>query len=294
VLAAEVTLQPVRRFSLDAAIIFADILLVPHALGLEVRYEEGVGPLLRGLEAPAGLGKLRLERVSERLAPTCEAIERVKCSLPTSVALIGFAGGPWTVATYMLEGRGSADQRAARLWAYERPEALDKLIDILSEATIAFLSDQITAGAEVIQIFETWAGALTGEGFARWCIAPVRRIVGALKSRFPTIPIIAFPRGAGLSLARYAEETGVAALSLDWAVPLDWARERLQPRVVLQGNLDPLALVVGGEAMRQQALNIIASWAKGPMIFNLGHGILPDTPPEHVAELVSIVRDARL
>jgi uroporphyrinogen decarboxylase len=193
----------------------------------------------------------------------------------------------------MLEGRGSAEQRAARLWAYEKSGALDKLIDILTESTISYLSGQIQAGAEVVQLFDTWAGALSAEGFARWCVAPMKRITAALGSRFPAVPVIGFPRGAGASLPRYAEDTSVAAVSLDWTVPLDWARDTLQPKVVLQGNLDPLALVAGGEPMREAARAIIASWGAGPMIFNLGHGILPETPPEHVAELVKLVRETR-
>jgi uroporphyrinogen decarboxylase len=191
----------------------------------------------------------------------------------------------------MLEGRGSADQQAARLWAYAKPKALDRLVDLLTEVTISYLSGQIKAGAEVVQLFDTWAGALPAAGFARWSITPAKRITSALKARFPTIPIIGFPRGAGASLPRYVEETGVSAVSLDWTVPLDWAREALQSKAVLQGNLDPLALVAGGAPMREATRRILASWGAGPMIFNLGHGILPQTPPEHVAELVSIVRD---
>jgi len=292
-LAAEVTLQPVRRFGLDAAIVFADILLVPHAMGQEVRYDEGAGPLLRRIETEAEVRALRRDTVAERLQPVFETVACVRGALPSQVALIGFAGAPWTVATYMLEGHGSADQRAARLWAYEKPEALEQLIDLLTEATIAYLSGQIEAGAEVVQLFDTWAGALSAEQFSRWCIAPAKRITSALKARFPAVPMIGFPRGAGASLPRYAEETGVSALSLDFTVPLDWARDVLQQKAVLQGNLDPLALVAGGPPMREAARRILASWGKGPMIFNLGHGILPDTPPEHVAELVRFVRDMR-
>jgi uroporphyrinogen decarboxylase len=292
-LAAEVTLQPVRRFGLDAAIVFADILLVPHAMGQEVRYDEGAGPLLRRIETEAEVRALRRDTVAERLQPVFETVACVRGALPSQVPLIGFAGAPWTVATYMLEGHGSADQRAARLWAYEKPEALEQLIDLLTEATIAYLSGQIEAGAEVVQLFDTWAGALSAEQFGRWCIAPAKRITSALKARFPAVPMIGFPRGAGASLPRYAEETGVSALSLDFTVPLDWARDVLQEKTVLQGNLDPLALVAGGPPMREAARRILASWGKGPMIFNLGHGILPDTPPEHVAELVRFVRDMR-
>lgn len=292
-LAAEVTLQPIKRFGLDAAIIFADILLVPHALGRSVRYDEGAGPLLQRVEGERDIALLALENVVSQLRPVFETVERVRTALPEGVAVIGFAGAPWTVATYMIEGRGSADQRAARLWAYEKPKVLDALIDVLTEATIVYLSGQIEAGAEVIQVFETWGGALSGDDFARWCIAPAKRIVAALKSRFPDTPVIGFPRGAGASLIPYAERTGVAGLSLDWTVPLDWAAETLQPQVTLQGNLDPMALVAGGRSMRMMVQQIIESWGQGPMIFNLGHGILPETPPEHVAELVAIVRDTR-
>lgn len=292
-LAAEITLQPVRRFALDAAIVFADILLVPHALGQEVRYDEGVGPVLRRIENERDLEGLKVGNTVKRLAPVFETVARVRAALPSGAALIGFAGAPWTVATYMLEGRGSPDQRTARLWTYERPEALDRLVDLLTEATIAYLAGQIRAGAEVIQIFDTWAGVLSAEGFARWCITPTKRIVAALKAEFPGIPVIGFPRGAGASLLPYAERTGVSAVSLDWSVPLDWARDALQPKVVLQGNLDPLALLAGGQAMREGARRIVESWGEGPMIFNLGHGILPETPPEHVAELVALVRETR-
>ncbi len=292
-LAAEITLQPIKRFGFDAAIIFSDILLIPHALGQKLRFEEGRGPVLDALSGEKDIAALKSVKLTERLAAVYETLALVRGALPSETALIGFAGAPWTVATYMLEGGGSVDHAKARLFALQAPDGLAKLIDILTEATIEHLTAQVHAGAEVIQLFETWGGVLSADNFAKLCIEPTRRIVDALRKAFPTLPVIGFPRMAGHSMLRYAAETGISAISLDWTVPLDQARDRLQPLAVLQGNLDPLALVAGGQSMRDQTSRILEAWSAGGMIFNLGHGILPQTPIEHVEALIAQVRDFR-
>lgn len=290
-LAEEVTLQPIRRFGFDAAILFSDILVVPDALGQQVAFQEGEGPVLEPIRRVEELDDLESGAVAERLAPVYETVRRLKKSLPAETALIGFAGAPWTVATYMVGGRGSSDQAAAKLWAYRAPEEFQKLIDLVSEATVAHLSAQVEAGAEVLQIFDTWAGSLPELAFHRFCLAPVRTIVAKLKARYPGVPVIGFPRGAGVLAESYFRETGITGLGLDTGVPAGWAAERLQTTGCVQGNLDPLLLVAGGEEMRRGTEHILARLAQGPFIFNLGHGIVPQTPPGHVAELVGIVRE---
>lgn len=291
-LAAEVTLQPIRRFGFDAAILFADILLVPHALGQNVRFAEGEGPILDPIRDMAALRALRPEASTARLDPVFETVRRVRASLPPETALIGFAGSPWTVASYMAEGRGSADQRAAKLWALRDPAGFGALIDLLERATIAYLCEQIRAGVEAVQLFESWAGSLDAEGFGAFVVAPTRRIVGTLKSRHPDVPVIGFPRGAGVKIKAYAASTGIDAIGLDWSVPLDWARNEIDPAVTLQGNLDPIALLAGGAALTGRTDDILTAMRGRRFVFNLGHGILPDTPPEHVAALVTQVRQA--
>jgi uroporphyrinogen decarboxylase len=291
-LAAEATLQPVRRFALDAAILFSDILMVPFALGQGVRFSENEGPLLE----PVGRGahaKLGLERLAQRLAPVYEAIERVRLSLGPETALIGFVGGPWTLASYMVEGQTSRDFAAVKLLAFNEPGEFAGLLELLIEACADHLIRQAAAGAEVLQIFDSWAGALAESEFDAWCIEPIRRIVVKVKAACPQVPIIGFPRGAGLGYKRFVERTGVDAIGLDSAVPLEWAARELQPHAVLQGNLDPVLLVAGGEAMRQASERILRSWGGGPFVFNLGHGVMQTTPPEHVATLVKIVRGWR-
>ncbi len=282
-LAAEATLQPVRRFGMDAAIIFADILLVPRALGQRVEFGED-GPVLEPIAESAGIAGLRRGEVSG-LEPVYETVRRSRAGLPPEVALIGFAGSPWTVATYMVEGGASRDFQHVKAWAYRDPSGFAALIELIADATFVYLSGQIAAGADVVQLFDSWAGVLSEAGFERWVIDPTRRIIARLKQDFPTVPVIGFPRGAGLLYQRYAAETGVDAVGLDSAVPPSFARERLQGRVAVQGNLDPVALLVGGSAMRQEVRRIRAALAGGPFIFNLGHGVLPQTPPENVAEL---------
>jgi uroporphyrinogen decarboxylase len=290
-LAAEVTLQPIRRFGFDAAILFSDILVIPHALGQKVDYLEGEGPRLPPLDGAAGLRGLSINLLHERLAPVYETVRRVAADLPDSTALIGFAGAPWTVACYMVDGQGGGEFPATRLWAYRDPAGFDALIDLLVEATIAYLSAQIDAGAEAVQLFDSWAGILSEEAFGRYVIAPTRRIVAALSQTHPLTPIIGFPRGAGLMLERYISETGVTALGIDTTVPTGWAASALQPRLPVQGNLDPLLLLAGGEAMRQGIRRIVDDLGRGPLIFNLGHGVLQQTPPEHVAVLLAQLRE---
>ena len=287
-LAAEVTLQPVRRFGLDAAIIFADILLIPRALGQPLRFIEGEGPVLDAVCIVEDLDKLNFSRFDECLAPVYEALGRVRRQLPDEAALIGFAGAPWTVATYMVGGAG--DQNPARLWAHRDPDGFGRLIALLTEATIRYLDRQIEAGAEVLQLFDTWAGVLPESAFLRWCVGPAREIVQALKRRWPDVPVIGFPRGVGPMYESYAERSGVDAVSIDTGLPSLWARDRLQGRLTVQGHLDPLALWAGGAALRREAGAILDALGRGPFVFNLGHGVLPQTPPDHVAELVEIVR----
>lgn len=293
-LAEEVTLQPIRRYGFDAAILFSDILVVPDALGQKVAFKEGEGPVLEPITDEAGLAALGSPaRVTEHLRPVYETVSRLSNSLPGEVTLIGFAGAPWTVATYMVGGRGSPDQAAAKAWAYRAPDEFQKLIDILVEATVEHLSAQVEAGAEVVQIFDTWAGSLPELSFERFALRPVKAIRELMQARFPGLPVIAFPRGAGAMAARYFRETGVTGLSLDTGVSPAWARDNLQQLGCLQGNLDPLLLVVGGDEMRRQARHILETLGNGPFIFNLGHGIVPQTPPEHVGALVKLVQDWR-
>ena len=286
----EVTLQPIRRFGLDAAILFSDILIVPHGLGRNLRVEEGIGPQLDPVRSASGLGELTLDGMVGRLGAVYEAVAGIRAALPRDVALIGFAGSPWTVATYMVEGAGSRDFLETKRWAYGDRVGFGRLLDILVEATVAHLSAQVKAGADVVMLFDSWAGAVPAPCFEEFVIAPTRSIVSALKSEWPDLPVIGFPRGAGVGYASFAEATGVDAVALDPSVPLAWAADRLQPLVAVQGSVDPVALVTGGEALRSQAAACMAAFSGGRFIFNLGHGILPMTPPEHVADLVALVR----
>ena len=290
--AAEVTLQPIRRFGFDAAILFSDILVVPHALGQRVDFEEGAGPKLDALKDPSAVARLPCDIDQARLEPVYEAIERAKSELPPAVALLGFCGAPWTVATYMIAGGGSADQLPARLFAYRFPDAFAQLIDILVEASAGYLIRQFTAGVDAVQIFDTWAGVLPAAEFRRWCIEPCARIVAAVREKIPQAKIIGFPRGAASELGRYLDDVAVDAISLDWTVELGFAREHVQSRRPVQGNLDPLALLVGGAALDRSVDAILDAFSSGPFIFNLGHGILPETPIANVERLVARVRGA--
>jgi uroporphyrinogen decarboxylase len=288
--AAEVTLQPVKRFGFDAAILFSDILVIPYALGRELRFVEGEGPRLDPLADPAAVARLPKQADAEKLAPIYETVRRVKAELPPRTALIGFCGAPWTVATYMVAGQGTADQASARLFAYREPEAFACLIEILVEASVDYLSGQLEAGAEAVQIFDTWAGVLPQDQFERWCTAPTRDIVVRLRQKIPGAKIIGFPRGAGMLALDYAATTGVSAIGLDWMADRRFAKEKLQSRLPVQGNLDPLALRAGGQALDGAVDTVMDAFAGGPFIFNLGHGILPDTPIAHVERMLRRVR----
>jgi uroporphyrinogen decarboxylase len=292
-LAAEVTLQPVRRFGFDAAILFSDILVIPHALGQPVRFTVGEGPQLDPIADRAGLLALRTQLDHEVLAPVYETIALVKGALPANVALLGFCGAPWTVASYMIAGRGTPDQEPARLFAYGDPEGFGALIDKLVEASASYLVRQLQAGVDAVQIFDTWAGILPVEEFTRWCIEPTRGIISEVRRRVPGARVIGFPRGVGTALLRYIEEVPMNAVGLDWTVDLVFARDQIQWRVPVQGNLDPLVLVAGGAALDRSIDRILEVFSEGPFIFNLGHGILPQTPLAHVERMLARVRGTR-
>ena len=290
--AVEVTLQPLRRYDFDAAILFSDILVIPQALGQGLRFVQGEGPKLPPIRSAAGLSALSPDNLHETLAPVYETVSRLSKQIPAATALIGFAGAPWTVATYMVEGQGSKDFANTRRWAYGDPEGFQKLIDLVTEATISYLKRQVDAGAEVIQVFETWAGILDETGFKRWCTDPMAKIVAALKRDYPQLPVIGFPRVAGVRALEYVKATGIQGLGLDSGVPLAWARDVLQREVCVQGNLDPMLLVSGGAPMRDEIQRILDHLNAGPFIFNLGHGIIPETPPDHVTDLITQIRGA--
>jgi uroporphyrinogen decarboxylase len=289
-LAAEVTLQPIRRFGFDAAIIFSDILVVPHALGQRVTFEAGEGPRLDALSDPAALRRVRRSIDQDVLAPIYETIAKVKTALPANVALLGFCGAPWTVATYMIAGCGSTDQLPARLFAYRYSQAFAELIGLLVEASADYLVRQFEAGVDAVQIFDSWAGVLPAGEFRLWCIEPIAQIVAKVRDRIPAAKIIGFPRAAGTELERYLDAVPVDAVGLDWMTELGFARDHVQTRRPVQGNLDPLALLVGGEALDRGIDAILEALAGGPFIFNLGHGILPETPISHVERLIACVR----
>jgi uroporphyrinogen decarboxylase len=289
-LATEVTLQPLRRFDLDAAILFSDILVIPDALGQSVRFEQGEGPVLEAL-TPEAIPRLRPEQALEHLAPVLETVRRLRAALAPEKTLIGFCGSPWTVATYMIGGRGSPDQASARLFALQHPKAFAVLMDILVAASIEYLVAQFEAGADVVQLFESWALNLDDDAFVQRVIEPNRRIVDGVRSRIPHAPIIGFPRGAAGNLSKYAALTGVNALGLDYATPLDFAARNLPSHLPVQGNLDPLRLVAGGAQLDARVDQILAAFADRPHVFNLGHGIVPQTPIEHVARLVDRVKN---
>jgi uroporphyrinogen decarboxylase len=288
--ATEVTLQPIRRFGFDAAIIFSDILVIPHALGRAVRFEAGEGPRLDPLDTPEKIQTLAPRADLGKLEPVFEALRRVRAKLDPKVALIGFCGAPWTVATYMVAGQGTPDQAPARMMAYGHPDAFAKLIDVLVENSIRYLIGQLRAGADALQIFDTWAGVLPPREFARWSTEPTRRIVEGVRKEVGDAKIIGFPRGAGAQLPGYVEATGVDAVSIDWTAEPSFIRERVQNRVAVQGNLDPLALIAGGAALDRAVDDVLSQYAKGRLIFNLGHGILPETPIAHVEQMLKRVR----
>lgn len=291
-MASEITLQPIRRFGFDAAIIFSDILTVPYALGRTVTFTEGEGPSLPPL---ASVNDLERDPAiwRSKLAPAYETLKSVRGVLGHQTALLGFAGAPWTLATYMAAGRGGDEQRAAKLWGYREPESFDRLLDLLGECVAAHLIAQVEAGADAVQIFDSWASGLPAAQFERWVVAPTKKIVAQIRTIHPRAKIIGFPRAATLAgYERYASETGVDALSLDTAVPMDWAAKALGGNIALQGNLDPIALIAGGDALRDGVDAILKATRGVPHIFNLGHGILPETPISHVEELLKHVRNA--
>lgn len=288
--AEEATLQPLRRYGFSAAVLFSDILVVPDALGQKVAFHEGRGPVLEPIRSLAGLETLSKDNFHKHLEPVYRTVERLSKSIPVETALIGFSGAPWTVAAYMVEGEVSRDHSAVKLAAYGDPVFFQRLIDLLVEATAAYLIEQINRGAEAVQIFDSWAGVLSEDAFERWVIDPNRRLVESIKDVHPSIPVIGFPRGAGVLYERFVKETSVDGVSLDQTVPVTWAAEYLQPRCVVQGNLDNQLLVVGGEKMKTEVRKILDVLGRGPFIFNLGHGIVPRTPPEHVADLVDLLK----
>ena len=291
--AVEVTLQPIRRFGFDGAVIFSDILVMPYALGRDVRFEAGEGPRLDPLDTPEKIAALATEADFGKLQPVYEALRRVRAELAPEVTLIGFCGAPWTVATYMVAGQGTPDQAPARMLAYREPEAFSKIIDALVANSIEHLVGQLKAGADCVQIFDTWAGVLPPREFLRWSIAPTARIVEGVRAKVPDAKIIGFPRGAGALLPAYVGATRVDGVSIDWAAEPSLIRERVQTRVAVQGNLDPLALIAGGAALERAVDDVLSNYGQGRLIFNLGHGILPETPIAHVEQMIRRVRDFR-
>ena len=289
-LAAEVTMQPIRRFGFDAAILFSDILVIPHALGQNVRFVEGEGPRLDPLADRQAVDRLAREVKQETLAPIYETIRLVKPQLDDKTTFLGFCGAPWTVATYMIAGRGTPEQAPARIFAYRDPDGFAALIDVLVEASAAYLVRQLQAGVDAVQIFDTWAGVLPPEEFRRWSIEPTRRIIAKIRRHIPDAKVIGFPRGVGANLKRYAEEVPVDAVGLDWMTDRDFARREIQVRLPVQGNLDPLALLAGGAALDRSVDAVLKAFDAGPFIFNLGHGILPETPIAHVEQMIARVR----
>ncbi len=291
-LATEVTMQPIRRYGFDAAILFSDILVVPDALGRKVSFQEGEGPVLEPLDL-ARVGDLDPTTIHDRLGPVYEAVERIRAALPSETTFLGFCGAPWTVATYMIAGRGTSDQGPARKAALTDPDGFQKLIDVLVASSIAYLARQIECGADAVQIFDTWAGVLDEEEFTRWSIEPTRRIVEGLRAIHPSARVIGFPKGTQALLFRYVAETGVDAVGLDWTMPHAFARAHIQSRVPVQGNLDPMRVVVGGRALDEGVDRVLEGLGQGRLIFNLGHGITPDADPANMARLVERVRAAK-
>ncbi len=283
-------MQPIRRFGFDAAILFSDILVMPDALGQNVSFEAGEGPRLKPVESDADFALLRETPDWSRLAPVFEAVAGVRAALPAETALIGFCGAPWTVASYMIAGRGTPEQAPARLFAYRRPDLFAALIDRLADASADYLARQVEAGAEAVQVFDSWSGVLPTAEFERWCVAPVRRLVARLRERHPQVPVIAFPRGAATHLGQFGEIEGIAAIGLDTAADPKVAASLLPERLALQGNLDPLALIAGGAALDAAVDAVLQAFAPRAHIFNLGHGILPETPIAHVERMLARLR----
>jgi uroporphyrinogen decarboxylase len=290
-LAAEVTLQPIRRYGFDASILFADILLIPEALGADLWFVTGEGPRLSTITGPEGLKPLKgKDDIHDHLAPIYETVKILSRELPDDVTLIGFAGAPWTVATYMIAGRGTKDQGPAHALKDTDRATFETLLDLLTEATIEYLSKQVEAGAEVIKLFDSWAGSLKGDDFAKYALAPAKRIISELKSRHPGLPVIAFPREAGDAYVGFAKAVGADALAIDTKVDPVWAAQHLQPDGCVQGNLDPRHMVTGGQALVDETRRIVDALKGGPHIFNLGHGITPDADPDNVHRMLEAIR----
>lgn len=291
-LAVEVTLQPIRRYGFDAAILFSDILVVADALGCAVDFVEGEGPKLQTIRDEKDVSRLSSKALHQHLSPVYETIRRLRNSLSDETALIGFAGAPWTVTSYMVEGGGSKEFQEARSFARRDPETFSTLIDLVTEATANYLLAQVEAGAQALQLFDSWAGVLPPDQFQRWCERPISKIVQIVKNTYPEIPIIAFPRGVGVLYEQFVEKIPVDGVSLDTTVPPSWANRALK-NVCLQGNLDPIALLSGGEQMLNDAQHLLDTFVERPFIFNLGHGVLPSTNPDTVKQLVDFVRSYR-
>ncbi len=290
-LATEVTLQPIRRFGFDASILFSDILVVPHALGRDLRFEEGVGPRLDPI-TPAEIAALDPDTVLERLEPVLETVERLRAALPPQTPLIGFCGAPWTVATYMINGRGSPDQAGARAFAHREPGAFAALLDVLTRASIRYLDAQVKAGADALMVFDSWAGALDTAQYAGASIAPNAAIVSGIRALHPGVPILAFPKGSGARYPDFLRAVKPDGVGLDWTIDPAWAVRKIRPLAVPQGNLDPTRLVAGGAALDAGIDAVLDAFRGGPFVFNLGHGVTPDTDPAHVGQMVDRVRRA--
>lgn len=293
-LAHEVTMQPIRRFGFDAAILFSDILVVPDALGQEVDFVQGEGPKLKPIRSSSELSALSDAWLHQRLEPVYEAIRLIRADLDKTypdTALIGFAGAPWTVATYVVEGGSSKDFSNTKAWAYQDPKGFQDLIDLLTESTADYLCAQIENGVEAVQIFDSWSGVLAESEFRKFCLEPAKRITARVKEKYPDVPVIGFPRGAGLMYPAYVEETGIDCVGLDTTVPTGWAKENMADKVCVQGNLDPQILLAGGEELDNAVKNILSDLSGQPFVFNLGHGIIKETPVSHVERLVDLVRN---
>ena len=287
-LATEVTLQPIRRFGFDAAILFSDILVIPDALKVGVRFEEGRGPIVETVDANR-IAQLDAEGALEHLAPVLETVSKLREELPAETTLLGFCGAPWTVATYMIAGHGTPDQGPARQFALNDPEAFQSLMDVLVDASARYLVGQLDAGADAVQIFDSWASVLDEDQFDKWCVAPVKSLVAKVKAARPGAKVIGFPKGIGAFYKGYGAKTGIDMVGLDWTMPMSFAQE-IQSELPIQGNLDPKRLIAGGRALDEGVDAILEHLAGGPLVFNLGHGITPDTPVDHVSQMVNRVR----
>ncbi len=289
--ATEVTLQPIRRFGFDAAILFADILLIPQALGMKLWFETGEGPRLEPVSNMGEINNLKpVEDIHETLNPIYETVLRLSSELPPETTLIGFAGAPWTVATYMVAGRGTPDQAPARKLMFEDPKAFSALIDLITDATIEYLARQVQAGAEVVKLFDSWSGALSGSCFEKYALKPAIKIATELKRRFPGLPVIGFPRGSGGGYIQFADAGCFDALAMDTSIPAIWARDNLQPKIAVQGNLDPMHMVTGGDMLVSETQRLLDILGGGRYIFNLGHGITPQGDPKNLEKMLRVIR----